>query len=267
MPEIGAATRALQAAMGARVALVLCFTCLACGAARSDPRADAAAPPAAVATWDDTVAEIARERTRLAAAWRAADSATERARVRDRASRYLVDAITTRLVPPWLGMPWGMGRDSTATRPHEDGKRISCSYFVGAILQGADFRLANRFRLGQAAALIIQRSLVGAPGKVHRYLSIPPADLAARVRALGDGVYVIGLDVHVGLVVVRGDDVRFVHASYTGDQVVSDEPLADALAIARSQPRGYFVSPLVTAAGAADDWLIERWLAGDEVGP
>jgi len=175
--------------------------------------------------------------------------------------------MVDQLLPPWLGMAWGMGRDSTATRPHQAGKRISCSYFVGAVLQGAGFQLRDRFRLGQAAALTIQRALVGGAGTVHRFLSIAPAEPARRLAGLDDGLYVIGLDVHVGLVVIRGAEVRFVHASYTGAQVVSDERLADAQAIANSQPRGYFVSPLVTASGAGDDWLIERWLEGDAVGP
>lgn len=258
----------------ARPTCSLALACLiACGSnARSDTPADAgprtaARVRAAVATWDESVDAIAAERTRLAAAWRAATTPAERSAVRDEASIFLANAMIDRLLPPWHGMPWGMGKSSTATRPHQEGKSISCSYFVGAVLQGAGFQLRDRFRLGQAAALNIQKSLVGGAGKVHRFLSIPPESLRARLAPLDDGLYIIGLDIHVGLVVIRGDDVRFVHASYTGDQVVTDEPLADAIAIARSQPRGYFVSPLVTTTGAGDDWLIERWLEGDPVGP
>ncbi len=240
-----------------------------CGNARSDAGGGAGAPDvaAAAAAWDQAVDDVAAQHVTLSAAWRAATTPAERAAVRDRASRYLTDVITDELLPPWLGMAWGLGKNSTATRPHQAGKTIACSYFVGAVLQGAGFDLRDRFRLGQAAALNIQKSLVGGAGKVHRFLSIPPAELKEHLAALDDGVYVIGLDVHVGLVVIRGADVRFVHASYTGDQVVTDEPLGSAQAIANSQRRGYFVSPLVTATGAADDWLIERWLEGDPVGP
>ena len=252
---------------GRALAMCVFVASLACGNARSEsPPADTDVT-AKVASWDESVDAIAAERTRLAAAWRAATTPGERALVRDRASVYLAGAMIDRLLPPWLGMPWGMGKNSTATRPHQSGKTVSCSYFVGAVLQGAGFQLRDRFRLGQAAALDIQRSLVGGAGRVHRFLSIPPADLRKKLAPLDDGLYIIGLDVHVGLVVIRGDDVRFVHASYTGEQVVSDEPLAEAVAIARSQQRGYFVSPLVTTTGAADDWLVERWLEGDTVGP
>lgn len=219
------------------------------------------------ALWERAVGDLETERRRLAAAYQAAPDARGRAAIRDQASRLLVRAIRDDLAPQWLGMPWGLGRNSTATRPFEPGHVVGCSYFVGSILRGAGFRLHDRFKLAQAAALIIQRSLVRPGAKVHRYTSIPPAELAARVAALGDGVYVIGLDVHVGFVVVRGPDVRFVHASYTGARVVTDEPLATAAAIANSRPRGYFVSPLVVDDGPADDWLVERWLAAAPVGP
>lgn len=281
-----------------RPAVIALSLALACGPtepARSQPAPTPAAPmaidvDARGAAWDRAVASLADTRGELAAAWRAADTAVERAAIRDRASAALVAAIADELTPAWFGMRWGMGRDSTATRPFAPDQTISCSYFVGAVLSGAGFRLHDRFKLGQAAALDIQRRLVGGRGEVHRFLSIPPADLAARIAALGDGVYVIGLANHVGLVVVRGVDdleggsaglgpgergsatnlleaVQFVHANYLGAAVVTSEPLATSPAIAASQPKGYFVSPLVTAAGADDDWLIERWLTGAAVGP
>lgn len=235
------------------------------GLTRAGSAAEVTVTTTADAGWDRAVAGLAQRRTALAKAWREAPDPAARALVRELASRVLVTALRDELAPPWLGMPWGMGRDSTATRPYQPDHTISCSYFVGALLQGAGWKLHDRFALGQAAALVIQKSL--SPGKVYRYYSIPPAELAGKIAALGDGVYLIGLDIHVGLVVVRGGEVRFVHASYTGDRVVTDEPLAAAQAIASSQPKGYFVSPLVTVTGHDDDWLVERWLAGDEVGP
>lgn len=262
-----------------RPVLAVVILALACGRsepARSQPApADqpATVPDAAIdlaargAAWDRDVAALAKTRATLAKAWKQADTAEARAAIRDRASAALVTAIADELAPAWFGMAWGMGRNSTATRPFAPDQTISCSYFVGAVLGGAGFTLHDRFKLGQAAALHIQQSLVGKPGKVHRFLSIPPADLATRVAKLGDGVYIIGLANHVGLVVVRGADVRFVHASYIGAAVVTSEPLATSPAIAASQPKGYFVSPLVTAAGAVDDWLVEQWLAGAAVGP
>jgi hypothetical protein len=59
-----------------------------------------------------------------------------------------------------------------------------------------------------------------------------------------------------------------VHASFTGNQQVSDEAVASAEAIANSQEVGYFVSPLFAADAdgyEANGWLLDRWLAGAKV--
>jgi hypothetical protein len=216
------------------------------------------------ARWDRATSALAARRAELATRYARARG-DDRAAVLAEASAAFLDEID-RLVAPWMGTPWGLGSNSTATRPHEAGMTVGCSYFVTSVLEGAGIDLDNRYRFAQAPALQIQRSLVGAGRKgVHRFLSIPPAELATRIAALGDGLYLIGLSNHVGFVRVDGGAVRFVHASYTNAQTVSDEPLATAKAIAISQPSGYFVSPVVTRAGDVDDWLVARWLTGKTV--
>ncbi|MBP9206748.1 MAG: hypothetical protein KBG28_22435 [Kofleriaceae bacterium] len=271
--------RPARGRLGGGVALALALSLLlgpaGCDAGRAAPGQggrDVAATGASVAARHDAaVARLAATRQRLAAAWPDADEAGRAALV-GQARAALWPAVADELMPAWLGMPWGMGRTSTATSPHQPGMQISCSYFVAAVLQSAGLHLRDRFALGQAPALTIQRSLVGEDhAAVHRYPSISPAELADRIRRLGDGLYLIGLNIHVGFVVVRAGQVRFVHASYTGDQRVSDEPLASSRAIANSQPAGYFVSPLVVAPGGADEatstWLLRQWIVGAVVGP
>ena len=180
--------------------------------------------------------------------------------LRARARRFVVRSITDTLFLAWLGTPWGLGRNSTATRPHQPGMVVGCSYFVTSVLQNAGVQLEDRYRLARAPALEIQRALAPDPRHLHRYGSITPKELARRVRRLGDGLYLIGLNIHVGFVVVQGGKARIVHASYTPPRTVVDERLAQSAAIENSRPRGYFVSSLFRG-----DWLIERWLKGDGV--
>jgi hypothetical protein len=214
--------------------------------------------------WDRATSALAATRAELAARYARARGA-ERAAVVAEASTAILASLDD-VFAPWFGTPWGLGSNSTARRPHEPGMTVGCSYFVTSILAGLGVELDNRYHFAQAPALHIQRSLLGGGrAAIHRYLSIPPADLAGRVSQLGDGLYLIGLSNHVGFVRVTGGAVRFVHASYTNGQVVSDEALATSEAIAASQPAGYFVSELVTAGGAVDDWLVEQWLRGDVV--
>jgi len=216
------------------------------------------------AAWDHATAALAAQRTVLSKRYAKARGEDRDAVVAEASTAIL--ASLDDVLAPWFGTPWGLGSNSTARRPHEPGMTVGCSYFVTSILDGLGVDLDNRYHFAQAAALHIQRSLLGGGrAAIHRYLSIPPADLAAQIAALGDGLYLIGLSNHVGFVRVVGGDVRFVHASYTGGQVVSDEPLATSEAIATSQPAGYFVSELVTAGGDVDDWLVRKWLEGDTV--
>ncbi len=221
--------------------------------------APAAAREERARRYEQTLAAIEARRAALAHAYARAASEPARAQVRAEARAYLLDVIDGELFPAWLGTPWGLGRNSTATRPHQPGMTVGCSYFVTSILQNAGFVLDDRYAFAQAPALDIQRSLARGPGAVARFLSIPAEDLAARIGRLGDGLYLIGLSNHVAWVRVRAGDVRMIHASYSGGRVVSDEPLVGAVAIEVSRKAGYFVSPVIVADDR-NDGLISAWL-------
>lgn len=202
-------------------------------------------------SFDDVLARIQRRRAELARA-----SATDPAQARADARAFLLATIRDELFPPWMGTPWGLGRDSTATRPHEPGKTVGCSYFVTAILGNAGVKLSNRYTFARAPALDIQRSL---STDIHRYLSIPARELERRIAALGDGLYLIGLSNHIAFVDVDGGAVHLVHASWSGNRQVSDEPLVTSHAIDVSRKAGYFVSPVLT------DAVVDAWLRGTPI--
>ena len=99
------------------------------------------------------------------------------------------------------------------------------------------------------------------PGDLHRFLSIPPADLSRRLARLNKGLYVIGLNCHVGFVLVDQGRVRFIHSNYVDPpEGVTDEKLSESPAIKNSQHTGYWVTPLFQ-----DNRLIEFWLTGKPV--
>lgn len=212
------------------------------------------------ASYDATLLAIEAERRRLAGRYERADSEAHRAAIRAEARTFVTTAIVDELLPAWLGMPWGLGRNSTANRAHAPGMTVACGYFVSAVLENAGLRVQTRFSYAQAPALQVQRTLAPGSGEVHRYFSVPGETLAAEIAGLGAGLYIIGLSNHIGFVVVDAAGVRLVHASYTGDQVVTSEPLATAQAIANSRAKGYFVSPVMH-----DDRLADLWLRGAAV--
>jgi hypothetical protein len=223
--------------------------------------ADAAAPaghdPAA---YEAALARVEARRVALGSRLAAASDGATREEVRAEARAYVVEALRDVVFAGWLGTPWGLGPNSTPLRPHQPGTEIACGYFVSSALENVGLRLGTRFRFAQAPALHAQRSLAPADRDLHRFFSIPGDALARRIAALGEGVYVIGLNNHIGFVDVHGGAVDVVHASYTGDQLVTREPLATAAVIENSRAAGYFVTPLFQ-----DDRLIDHWLRGAPV--
>ena len=223
----------------------------------------AASPPAARASgavdpaqFRRVLDDVSARRADLGARYASARGARARAAIRDEARSFIVETLRRQIFPAWMGMPSGGGRTSTASLPHEPGMYISCSYFLTAALQNAGLVLESRTRFARAPASWIQRALLPAGVPVHRYGNITPAELERRlVDNLGDGVYVVGLDIHVGFIDVRDGRATFVHSSYTPPGTVVDEPVVTSEAIANSQRKGYWVSPLFR-----DDRLVELWL-------
>ena len=208
---------------------------------------------AANVPYEQRVATVEARRRSFATALAGSESAEQRRSVASEARDFLLSAITDELLPAWAGTPWAM--NGTATEPGTEP--IACGYFVATVLRDAGVHL-HRVRFGQAAALRIQTAMSPPQREVHRFFSIPPESLARKIAELGDGLYIIGLNVHVGFVVVRDGDVRLVHSSYTGSRVVTDEPFAEAAAIAASQEAGYFVSELFSTDAAVLQWVEGR---------
>jgi hypothetical protein len=209
--------------------------------------------------YEESLRGIESKRLELGQRWQEARG-KERAAMRTAARELVLSALTDTVLPAWMGTPWGLGPSSTADRPHQAGMVVGCSYFVTGVLQNAWLRLQNRTRFAQAPSLLMQQALSPAPRDVHRFPGLAPAVLERRIAALGDGVYIVGLNIHTGFLVVRAGKVRVVHASYTPPQEVVDEPLTTSAVIRYSRGRGYVVTPLFR-----DDRLIDFWLSGRAV--
>ncbi|MFP4598453.1 MAG: hypothetical protein ACLFVJ_09380 [Persicimonas sp.] len=155
-----------------------------------------------------------------------------------------------KLFDAWMGTRWGMGAPQTQT-PGEG--KINCGMFVGTVLVHAGFQVNHQKLQRQPAELIIKSF---APQKtIRRFRNKSMETFIDGVREQGAGLYILGLDNHVGfLVVEKNDAVRFVHADYVSNEVV-DEPAAAAAPIISSKYRviGKILQPK----------MLEKWLEGD----
>jgi hypothetical protein len=216
----------------------------------------AAAPEAFdAARYEALLDQVGAHRSELGARYAAAHGPRARAAIRDEARRFVVDTLVSQIFPAWMGMPSGGGPQATASRPHEPGMYISCSYFLTAALQNAGLVLESRARFAQAPAAWIERALLPPGGQIHRYGNLSGVELEQRLVGLGEGLYVVGLNIHVGFIVVRDGHAWFVHSSYTPPGTVVNEPVVESEAIALSRRKGYWISPLFQ-----DDRIVEMWL-------
>ncbi len=233
----------------ARMPLVLAVAALAaCDGGRGGSGAGAPRDtPAAPAAYDRIVAVLSHERAALAGEWRAAGDDAARAAVRERAAGLLLRRLRDDLLPAWNGTPWSFS--GTAIAP--GARPIACGYFVSTALEHAGLAVERR-RLAQQAAEDIILTLVP-ESRVARFKRVPLDTFVAAVARRGDGLYLVGLDYHVGFLVVEGGRVYFHHASNVAGAVVR-EPALTSSALARSSYR--------VVGKMLDPGLVEAWLEG-----
>jgi hypothetical protein len=231
-----------------RASLVIIAAVAACDRSTSPPPPPVA--PAQRVAYDRMVAELSHERAALALAWRDAPDGAARAAVRDRAAGVLLGALRDRLLPAWNGTPWSFS--GTAASP--GARPIACGYFVATALEAAGIAVERR-RLAQQAAEHIILTLVP-ESRVARFKRVPLDTFVAAVARSGDGLYLVGLDYHVGFLVVADGQVYFHHASNIAGAVVR-EPALTSAALARSSYR--------VVGKMLDATLVEAWLAGTAI--
>ena len=87
---------------------------------------------------------------------------------------------------------------------------------------------------------------------------MPIGDFVDAVKQSGTGIYIVGLDIHVGFIVNTGEEVYFIHSSYIDPYTVVQEKAIDSRILASSNYR-------VLGNVLADDQLIGNWLAGKSI--
>ena len=214
-----------------RVAVLcaLCALCAGSGTAGAD-------------TYGQLVQQGEARRARLSARWaRGGEPATLVG-----PTAQAIQAQVRRVAGRWIGTRWGLGAPQTRT-PGEG--KINCGTFVGTVLRDAGFVVDVDHLQRQPSQLIIA-SFVGAD-RVRKWSNASMERFLADLRRMGPGLYIIGLDFHVGFLLQSEDEVRFVHASYLTKTVV-DEPAAAARPIADSK---YRVVGKLLDRGNLRDWL------------
>ncbi|MFT5724909.1 MAG: hypothetical protein ACI9JN_002032 [Bacteroidia bacterium] len=152
----------------------------------------------------------------------------------------------------WYGTPWDF--DGYTNTPNKGV--VACGYFVSTTLKHIGFNL-NRYRLAQQNPRNEALS-IACGDSVSEFNEMTTNDVVAGISILDSGLYFVGLDNHVGFILVRQQTVFFIHASYVGDDGVCIEFANQSSAFASSS--SYVLAPITTNRN-----LLNKWIKGEEI--
>jgi hypothetical protein len=168
------------------------------------------------------------------------------ARVNDIESRF-TNSVVHELIRYWYGTPW----DFNGITQQPGKGQIACGYFVTTVLRDAGYKV-NRVKVAQMPASEIIRQV--ADKKTIRAFSLQPVSkIDSVVKRMGPGLYVVGLDYHVGFLYCDGAEVYFIHSNYIGREGVVKEPVMTSRAFGHSRLR-------VIGKVSTVDCLEKNWL-------
>jgi hypothetical protein len=197
--------------------------------------------------YKETIAKIDAKRDALASEYNQATTQAKKNEVIDHARTVITRSIVNDLFPFWYGTDWDFS--GGAETPNQG--KIACGYFVSTLLRDVGWNV-ERVRLAQQASENIILSLTKEP-HVKRFRQVAIEDFVKAVKEWGEGLYVVGLDIHTGFIVNMGAEVYFVHSSYAEPKEVVKERAVESRILSSSRYR-------VIGKLSADDQLITKWL-------
>ncbi len=206
------------------------------------------------ATYGGTLSVIKQQKEALLQQYLAAETAPARDVVLRQAGELFVQAVVTEVTPYWYGTPW----DFNGMTQVPGAGSIACGYFVTTVLRDMGVDLA-RVRLAQQPSEILIKSLVGSAA-IKRFSDVKVEKFLAAVRNWGQGLYIVGLDMHVGFIVSDDTGIHFVHASYMAPLCVVQEDAAESVILAGSRYR-------VLGKLTGDNDFLLAWLQGEAISP
>ena len=159
---------------------------------------------------------------------------------------YFEDTLLNKIVPHWYGTTWAFEGHTNTPNNGE----IACGYFVSTTLKHFGFHL-NRYKLAQQHGFSIAKSLQPET-KLPTFRDIDIEALnATLLKEYREGIYFVGLDNHVGYVVIRNGAAYFLHSSYCDNEVVI-EPILES---------DCFLSNIyVFAELSTSPYFLKKWL-------
>ena len=167
------------------------------------------------------------EKNRIYSVYSKADSLTKDSIIKS--TRYfLFNILKNEILPSWYGTPWSY--EGTTRIPGKGS--ISCGYFITNVLSDVGFDIP-RMKWAQSASEVFIKILCDNNVKRFRHVSLD--NVKRYLETEGEGIYLVGLDIHVGFVVNNKDKISFIHSNYyqprigvMSQDITTRSPLTDS---------------------------------------
>lgn len=203
------------------------------------------------ARYEVLVEELGRWRGELSEKYKKAAGKEAKVEI-ERDARTILELVLPEMMRCWLGTPYDY--EGTAEKP--GGGVVACGYFVSTVLRDAGFRV-NRYKLAQQPSENIMRTFLPAK-KCELRVGMEYERYMEWVEGHEEGIYLIGLDTHVGFIVNRPGGMGFFHSSAIRGVGVVEESSAGAGALRRSRWR-------MLGGLSGEPEVIRKWLEGDKI--
>ena len=164
----------------------------------------------------------------------------------------ILELVMPEMMRCWLGTPYDF--NGTAEKPGSG--KVACGYFVSTVIRDAGFRV-DRYKLAQQPSENILRTFMKSDGCLLK-VGQDFESYAKWVEGMEPGVYLMGLDSHVGFIVNGVEGTRFYHSSGWQKRGVVNEAGNKAGALRHSNWR-------MIGGLTADPEVIRTWLGGEKV--
>ncbi|CAN5420405.1 hypothetical protein BH10BAC1_BH10BAC1_15170 [soil metagenome] len=211
------------------LSLILCICIVSCSAQpQSSDEVNTQLQEASITqttSYDELKASIISTREKINAQYVVADSAGKDSLIKY--SQEFLRNITQEVFTYWYTTPWDF---NGMTQVPKTGK-IACGYFVTTVIRDVGFNIP-RITWSQLASETMIKKL---NPSVKKYSNKSIDVVIDYFKNRPDGIYVVGLDTHVGFVSKEGKQIKFIHSNYykpeigvMSENLKGDNPINDA---------------------------------------
>jgi len=194
--------------------------------------------------------EISEQQDKYFNNYKNAASDTDRKVITENATHYIISTITEKIFPFWYGTKWDFEGITETPLKGE----IACGYFISTIMKHAGFNI-ERYKLAQQDAKSIIKTLC----KHETIRSFSDINTYRNYLLNGpDGLYITGLDCHVGFIYKTGNSLFFIHSNYGYPQEVIKEDFDESVVL-------HYSNSFYTGNISDNDNLIGKWINKENI--